>query len=179
MELLSEKKHDTEDKQWWVIEWAKKENLFVNEVCPRLGLNAIMNPAKGTDPYAHDILVDGKIADLKCQQTPFFKAGDLYNILSQYAITFNRKDYLRYRKMYPNIHIFFWIDWQTLEIQIGGKPYKVAPMSGVWKATLPQIKELIEGGNVPLHSYKRRQNDVSGNAKNSYILDLRLLEQLY
>jgi len=39
--------HDTEDKQWWVIEWAKKEQLFVTQVCPKLGLIATLSVLVG------------------------------------------------------------------------------------------------------------------------------------
>ena len=96
--------HNTEDKQWWVIEWAKREVLFVEKVCPELGLLAGINPEKSSNRYAPDLVVSGLIADLKCQQTPFFKARDLYGLDPQFAVTFNRKDYLRYKEQYHNHH---------------------------------------------------------------------------
>jgi len=108
--------HDTEDKQWWVIEWRRKETLFVDEVCPRLGLKARINPAKKHDPFAPDIVVQGVLADLKCQQTPFFKAGELYGIDPQFAVTFNQKDHLRYNERYPDIVIYYWLDWQVVSL---------------------------------------------------------------
>ena len=74
--------HDTEDKEWWVVEWQNHENLFVSEVCPRLNLVAQINPAKKHSPYAPDLIVQGRLADLKCQQPPFFKSGVQYGVLN-------------------------------------------------------------------------------------------------
>jgi len=101
--------HDTEDKQWWFIEWRNYENRFVNEVCPRLNLTAQINPAKKQDPFAPDIVVQGRLADLKCQQTPFFKSDVLYGIDPQFAVTFNRKDYVRYGERYPDLIVYYWL----------------------------------------------------------------------
>jgi hypothetical protein len=171
--------HDTEDKQWWVIEWAKKEQLFVTQVCPALGLTAAINPAKQHDRYAPDIVVQGKIADLKCQQTPFFKARVLYNLDPQYVVTFNRKDYLRYQRRYPSIDIYFWLDWQVRQMQIGQSTFTVQALAGVWRAPFARLARLIETNNAPLHAYQRRRDDLQGNAKESYLVDVRTLECLY
>jgi hypothetical protein len=171
--------HNTEDKQWWVIEWAKKEQLFVAQVCPKLGLSATINPAKQHNRYAPDIVVDGQVADLKCQQTPFFKAGMLYNLDPQYVVTFNRKDYLRYQRLYPSIIIYFWLDWHVREMLVGRSSFVVAPLAGVWRAPFAQLAALIEHSKAPLHAYQRRQGDIQGNAKESYLVDVRALECLY
>jgi hypothetical protein len=171
--------HDTEDKGWWVIEGAKQEQLFVAQVCPKLGLAAPINPAKRHNRYAPDIVVDGRVADLKCQQTPFFKARVLYNLDPQYVVTFNRKDYLRYQRLYPSIIIYFWLDWQVREMLIGPTKFVVTPLAGVWRAPLRQIAALIEQGSAPLHAYQRRQADRQGNARDSYLMDVRALERLY
>jgi hypothetical protein len=171
--------HDTEDKQWWVIEWAKKEQLFVTQVCPKLGLIATINSAKQQNRYAPDIVVDGQVADLKCQQTPFFKARVLYNLDPQYVVTFNRKDYLRYQRLYPRIVIYFWLDWQVREMLIGRSSFVVAPLAGVWRAPFAQLAALIEHGTAPLHAYQRRRGDTQGNAKESYLVDVRALQCLY
>jgi hypothetical protein len=171
--------HNTEDKGWWVIEWAKQEQLFVAQVCPALGLAAAINPAKQHNRYAPDIVVDGRVADLKSQQTPFFKARVLYNLDPQYVVTFNRKDYLRYQRLYPTIMIYFWLDWQVREMLIGRSVFAVQPLAGVWRASLAQLATLIEQRTAPLHTYQRRQNDLQGNAKDSYLVDVRALECLY
>lgn len=107
--------HNTEDKKWRVIEWEKKEELFVSDVAPWLKIKAIINPEKQNDPYAPDLYdVEGKVADLKCQQAPFFKSGVLYQIPNQYAVTFNNKGFKRYNKRYPSIAIYYWLDWVEL-----------------------------------------------------------------
>jgi len=171
--------HNTEDKKWWVISGREKEDLFVNEVCPNLGIGAVINPEKETNPYVPDLLVHGRLADLKCQETPFFRSGSLYQIPSQYAVTFNRKDYLHYSLKYPDIVIYFWIDWKSLSKDVHGHIYKVNPMAGVWVADFQKIREKIECGKAPLHSYMRRSNDVIGNAKDSYLFDVRHFQCLY
>jgi hypothetical protein len=171
--------HSTEDKQWWVIEWAKKETLFVENVCPKLGLVAVINPEKRYNPYAPDLLVSGLVADLKCQQTPFFKAQDLYGLEPRFAVTFNRKDYLRYKEQYPTIVVYFWVDWQEREKIIRGSRFLVRPLAGVWRAAFSTLTMLIEGGDAPLHTYQRRQDDARRNARDSYIIDLRQLECLH
>jgi hypothetical protein len=170
--------HNTEDKQWWVIEWAKREVLFVEKVCPELGLLAGINPEKSSNRYAPDLVVSGLIADLKCQQTPFFKARDLYGLDPQFAVTFNRKDYLRYKEQYPTIIVYFWVDWQGREKVIRGTRYAVQPLAGVWRAAFSALAALIESEQAPLHTYQRRQGDTQGNARDSYIIDLRRLECL-
>lgn len=170
--------HDTEDKNWWVIEGRRKEDIFVQEVAPQLKINAIINPDKKTNPYGPDLIVDGAIADLKCQETPFFKSYSLYRIPNQYAVTFNYKDYINYRKNYPNIVLFFWIYWKELEKIVGSVTYTVKPMSGIWKVNFNKLLGWIETGKVPLHQYLRRVNDSAGNAKDSYIFDIRKFDEL-
>ena len=169
--------HDTEDKQWWTIEWAKREHLFVEKVCPELGLAGSINPAKLRDKYAPDLVVDSRLADLKCQETPFFTART-YGIDSQFAVTFNRKDYSRYKQLYPDLIVYFWIDWQQSAMSIRGKQYSVRPMAGIWRASFGTLMCRIESGDVPLHAYQRRQGDMRGNAKESYLFDVRSFECL-
>jgi hypothetical protein len=171
--------HDTEDKHWWVVEWRNHEDLFVNQVCPHLNLAAQINPAKKHDEYAPDLIIQGRLADLKCQQTPFFKSAALYRIDPQFAVTFNRKDYLRYLGHYPNLVVYYWLGWQKLEKTIRGQVYRVKPMTGVWRAEFQTLHQLIENGKAPLHLYQRRVNDTHGNAKDSYVFDVRQFECLY
>ncbi len=168
--------HDTEDKDWWVIHGADREKTFVNELCPKIGLQAMINPEKANNPYTFDLVVDGNKADLKCQETPFFVAGTKYGINAKYAVTFNKKDLVRYQNLYPDIEIYFWINWQTTEKKIYNKVYQVEPLTGVWKASLSRIEECIEEKGASLHRYKRRVNDRDGNARESYLLDLRWFE---
>ena len=171
-----EKLHDTEDKNWWVIHGADREQTFVKEICPKIGLQATINPQKAVDPYSFDLVVGGNKADLKCQETPFFVAGPKYGISAKYAVTFNKKDLLRYQELYPDIEIYYWVNWQTTEKKIYNKVFRVEPLTGVWKAPLSRIEHCIEEKEAPLHRYQRRVGDKHGNARDSYILDLRWFE---
>jgi len=171
--------HDTEDKDWWVIAGGKKEEQFVKEICPRICLDAQINPAKEKDKYAPDLLVEGKLADLKCQQTPFFRAWERYRIPHQFAVTFNHKDYLRYTAKYPNLVIYYWVDWKETKKKIGNTIYIVQSMSGVWRVGFPTLSAMIAGKKVDLHPYERRRNDTQGNAKESYVFDCREFEKLF
>lgn len=163
----------TEDKAWWVLEGARKEVEFVERVCPQIGISAIINPEKEKNPYAPDLLVDGKLADLKTQNTPFFTAGLRFGISPQFAVTFNHKDYVRYYRLYPEIEIYFWIDWQTHR---WGRIF-ITPMIGVWHASFDDIREQVIASQK--HAYKRRTNDRKGNARESYVLDLRKLNLVW
>jgi hypothetical protein len=169
--------HDTEDKLWWCVHGEQQENEFVDLVAPQVGLYAIINPEKRTNKYAPDLLIDpaGTIADLKAQSTPFFTVEKTYPGYDRnYAVTFNRKDFLRYRENYPEISIIFWIKWTFLTY---GR-LMVSPIYGVWRCEFSQIEEFVKEG-APLHHYGRRVNDTNGNGRDSYVLDLRRMECLY
>jgi hypothetical protein len=167
-----------QDKDFWVEAGADKERDFVERVLPALGFNGDLNPAKQLDPYAPDLVVEGHLADLKCQRTPFFKAAALYGIDPQFAVTFNQKDYTRYCELYPSLDIFFWVAWQTTTKRIGGHSYTLRPMAGVWKASFPALRRNIEQHRVGAHAYLERLFDSRGNAKKSYVFDLRRFEFL-
>ena len=125
--------HNTEDKQWWTTNLAKYEQIFVEKIAPKLNLSAIINPEKLHNPYTYDIIVNNKKSDLKHQTSPFFKAKDLYKMNPQYSVTFNKKDYLRYKELYPDLIIYFWVHWKELEKSFGEKTYYVNPLQGVWR----------------------------------------------
>lgn len=161
--------HNTEDKDFWVKLGAGKEKYFVHSVAPLVPLNAIINPDKEHNDYAPDLLVDGALADLKVQNTPFFTAQFLYGIPAQYAVTFNNKDFERYSLLYPDILIVFWISWD----QISYKELTVKPMAGVWSCPFKDMAKSIKSKQIQLHKYKRRQEDTKGNAKESYVFDIR------
>lgn len=167
-----------EDKAFWVEAGAEKESVFVETVLPRLGFSGSLNPEKSLDPYAPDLLVEGHLADLKCQRTPFFKARELYNVDPQFAVSFNDKDFERYRDNHPSLDIYFWIVWQVCEKTIGGELYRVRPMAGVWRASFPALRRRIEQDRVGAHAYLHRLFDTAGNAKRSYVFDLRRFEFL-
>lgn len=160
--------HDLQDKAPWCETGASYEQVFIKKY-PNLGLE--INPEKSTNIYAPDLLISGtkNLADLKTQNTPFFLAQSRYGIDPQFAVTFNDKDYQRYTKNYPGIEIFFWVDWQAVKFS-GSSEVTVIPMQGVWKITYENL--LIAVSNAPLHKYLQRVNDIKGNAKDSYVLNL-------
>jgi hypothetical protein len=103
--------HDTEDRGWWHIHGERKEILFVSMCRDRLKIDACINPDKERDKTAPDLIVEGKMAELKTQNTPFFTAKR-YRMDPRFTITFNRKDYERYLNVHPNIIIYVWVEWQ-------------------------------------------------------------------
>ena len=161
--------HDLQDKGPWCVVGASFEETFVLKY-PEL--NLIINPEKAQNVYAPDLLNQntGGLADLKTQNTPFFLSQSKYRINPQYAVTFNRKDYLRYIEKYPGIEIYFWVDWQAVRFS-GSQDISVNPMVGVWRITYENL--LLAVASAPLHTYVQRYNDNAGNAKDSYVLDLK------
>lgn len=177
---MIEKNTDNEDKMWWVEHGLALEHLFVEEVCPKIGLKAIMNPNKETDPMVHDLFINNKIADLKTQNTPFYTAsmykksdGTRYN--PSRTVTFNYKDLVRYRHLYPHILVAFWVNWPNTE-KYG---CEVDAINGVWLIDLDQIEKLIDEGRMRIHNYQNRVNDTNGNAKVSYLIDLFDIKEKY
>ena len=165
--------HDTEDRGWWYLHGEEKERRFVELCCRKLGLNAQINPEKNTNRYAPDLLVNDVVADLKTQNTPFFSAKR-YRIDPRFGVTFNRKDYERYKSHYPEIDIFFWIDWAQTESKWGSVDY----FGGIFRLPFREVARLIEIP-APEHEYQHRQDPNDKNAKSSFILDIREFEPLF
>lgn len=44
-------------------------------------------------------------------------------------------------------------------------------MYGVWKVSFKDLDEILK--TSPLHAYQQRVNDTQGNARESYLIDLR------
>jgi hypothetical protein len=179
--------HNTEDKNWWLKHGEVGEKDFVNVICPKIGLDGCINPNKNVDPTVPDLIVNGKLADLKSQNTPFFTAGKYCKKVGgadvpfnpTYTVTFNKKDYERYSTLYPEIDIYFWVEWKEREYTSrNGKVINVSPLAGVWFSSFERLSELIKVYEYPLHSYLRRKGDIAGNAKESYLLDLKDLEEI-
>lgn len=166
-------KFSTEDKASWVEEGADLEEDFVADIVPKLGRNIIINPEKEKDPTVID-LVDrdqGRYADLKTQETPFFLVDKKYpgfGYHPQFAVTFNHKDYDRYRRLYPGCDVYYHVKWMQTE----GYGVQLEPMEGVWVARFADMRRLIETRQVALHPYQFRRGDQI-NAKDSYVFDLR------
>lgn len=146
---------------------------------PYRGFRRENKSSKKLDPYSHDLIVNGQIAELKHPTTPFFKAKVIYGLDPQFTVTFNHKDYLRYCERYPNVIIYFWVDWKELVKVIRNEKFTVEPMKGLWKVSFEILRVAVEGRKQPIHSYQRRTNDNVGNAKNSYAFDLRRFDCLW
>ncbi|UMZ73115.1 hypothetical protein [Natranaerofaba carboxydovora] len=88
-----------QEKSIWHDKGNEKEKVFVKKYGKELKVR--MNPQKVTDPTVPDLeqnKVDYTIlADLKCQNTPIFRAKKYYGIDDPtYAVTFNLKDAFNY-----------------------------------------------------------------------------------
>jgi hypothetical protein len=161
---------DLQNKTLWCKDGEKIEQAFVNKYGAELGL--IINPEKTINPYAPDLLKDNsQIADLKTQNTPFFKANDLYGIEPTYAVVFNRKDAERYWKHYKEIIIYFWVEWHSIKFVMGTTTKEVDFLDGVWSIKFVDLVELLK--IAPEHLYQQRVDDTKGNAKGSFVLDIR------
>ena len=163
--------HDLQDKAVWCKDGYKKEEVFVQLHGSSLGL--IINPDKITNPYAPDLLNNqtSNLGDLKVQNTPFFKAEKLYSIPPKYAVVFNHKDRVRYNRDYPDIDIYYWVDWLAVGFKMGNNRIDIEPLRGVWKISMKSLESLLKESD--LHEYQQRQNDTKGNARSSYVLDIR------
>ena len=103
----------------------------------------------------------------------------LHGIDPQYAVTFNKKDAARYRLKYPNIVVIFDVRWDQLEwTDKHGTVYKVEPMHATYAGFLDDIKNAVMKGGNQVVTYQRRVNDTSGNAKESFVFDVRQLHRL-
>jgi hypothetical protein len=162
--------HDLQDKSPWCSHGASKELVFVKGFGSQLGL--ILNPEKVRNKYAPDLWNTRtlKRGDLKVQNTPFFQAMTRFGINPQHAVVFNHKDRVRYQEKYPDIEVYFWVDWVALRFVSGGRSISVEPMSGVWFIPFPKLDAILQG--APLHGYLQRVDDDKGNAKSSYVVDI-------
>lgn len=173
------KLNDVEDKRAWCEYGAVAERDFVHRTLPSLGVVGFVNPAKIADKYTHDLFLQVQ-SDVKTVRTPLFKSLQLYDIDPQYAVTINVKDGQRYYDKYPNIVVVFDVQWlpENCSKVIGGVEYMVEPMKTVRAGFLSDVWKAIEADGVKTIEYLRRVNDTNGNAKQSYVFDVRRLHAL-
>lgn len=171
---------NTEDRNQWYEHGENLEEDFIQNCVHRIGRDIRKNPEKDRDPTVIDLMdytesSAGEPCDLKTQNTPFFLAGR-YTYLRNgqkvkynpsYTVTFNKKDYERYRRLYPNCSIYFRVEWQQQE----GYGVTVENVDGVWVADFHVMCDKIETNSVYLHGYLNRQTD-DHNARDSYLFDL-------
>jgi len=160
---------DLQAKAPWCVTGEVFEKVFIEKYGRKFSLD--INPEKLTNKYAPDLIntSTSNLGDLKTQNTPFFLAWSKYGLDPQYTVTFNVKDYLRYLKYHPTIEIYFWVSWVAVKFQ-GTRDITVRPMEGVWGIRFPKLIQLVN--TAPRHPYIQRYNDNSGNAKDSFLLDL-------
>lgn len=166
---------DLQDKLSWCEFGLQEEKAFLTKYGKELGLE--FNPEKKEDKKVVDLYhsKDGVYADLKSQSTPFFKAGEKYGIEPQWAVTFNRKDKWNYEhktKKLGDMYIYFWVRWDNDE-RYG---VSIEAMEGVWKIKFSDLLNLLDENK--LHRYRQRVNDKQGNAKDSFVVDLREMKKV-
>lgn len=163
--------HDLQDKSHWCRDGEKLEEAFVRLYGEQL--NVAINPQKKEDPYAPDLIStkNGALIDLKYQSTPFFKAGKLYGIDPTYAVVFNHKDRTRYQDAYPGIYILYWVDWKAVKFEMGNTVIEVAPLQGIYATGFSAFAKYL--ASCHLHEYQQRIGDMDGNARDSYVCDIR------
>ena len=160
---------DLQNKTIWCKNGERIEEVFVSKYGGQLNLS--INPEKSINKYAPDLICSTGIADLKTQNTPFFNSEKLYGIDPSYAVVFNRKDAERYWRLYRDIVIYFWVQWQSVKIEMGNIQKEVEYIEGVWSITFADLLVLLRV--APEHYYRQRVADKTGNAKSSFILDVR------
>lgn len=174
--------HNTEDKNWWLLYGNKKEEAFIKFAEEKGILPGIqLNPERPMKPWLPEFIYEGKYADLKEQTTPFFTAKK-YNVPPRYAFTLNVRDVNDIAEKYSGCQLIIYINWLAVRFQMfsGGQiinEISVVPLQGVW--LLKPIDLEIFLTNSPIHSYKRRFNDTRGNAKDSYVIDVRKLNLIW
>lgn len=165
---------NTEDRGKWYIWGEEREKDFISIICQATGRDIRINPDKAKHPWAIDLYdyTAMKPADLKTQRTPFFMAGkywhDGFRYNPAFTVTFNRKDFERYKENYPLCDIYFWVDWKQCKYDNITIPH----VCGVWRASFPEMAKKIQDQKVALHSYMHRKDD-DHNAKDSFLFDLR------
>lgn len=163
---------DLNDRHAWYGSGMAEEERF----CELFGskFKVKVNPDKDRDPCLPDLLhASGKLCELKTRHTPFFTAYKTYRVPIQKAVTINRNDMERYLEHYPDMPIFFWVQWSQLEWH----NIKVNPMHGVWGIRVNKLANLCT--DKRLHQYQGRVDDEQGNAKDSYVVTLNEMRQLW
>lgn len=168
---------DTEDKMAWCRSAEVEERAFAVNRLFDLGLSGAVNVSKKADPFTHDLFINFQ-ADLKTVRTPLFRSKELYNLDPQYTVTFNVKDGERYKNLYPNIVVVFDVRWDELSKQLGDAVYTVDPMHHTYAGFLEDIRRAIILDGKKRIDYHRRLEDTSGNARSSWVFDVRRLHKL-
>lgn len=158
-----------ENKDFWVEAGEYAEGIFLRKYGQQLGLT--MNPFK-------HLVEDGKFqadlwipsfGDLKTVREPFFTASK-YGLDPNCTVTFNRKDAERYYRLYPQIKLYFWVNWDARQ----WNGIRVNAIDGVWSIDFPELVVMLP--SFPEHHYQNREGD-KRNARSSFLIDLNLLNR--
>lgn len=168
---------NNEDKLAWCAYGEETEHVFSQQRLFDLGLAGHVNLEKKTNPYTHDLFVQFPV-DLKTVTTPLFMAWEMYDLDPQYTVTINHKDVTRYKQLYPNILIMFDVNWKELSKEINGNVYTVAPMTTTVAGFVSDVRRAVQKCGNKKITYKNRIDDNSGNAKESWVFDIRHLHQI-
>lgn len=172
---------NNEDKQAWCEAYGTdREARWADWARKNLDMDVTVNPDKVADKFTFDLLFNGKPADLKTVRTPFYLAQQMFGLDPQYTVTFNDKDAKRYRELYPDITVIFdvWFDSSTYQ-RPGEEPIFIQPMHLVAYGPLDgdrrSVSRAIVDSGYHRHHYNARAFDTAGNAKSSWLLDVRKL----
>jgi signal peptidase I len=165
---------DWEDKPLSCREGEKKEETFIRLYGEQLGL--IINPEKKNNKYLPDLLdINKKIrADLKAINTPIFTVKSTHNIYPIDAAPFDVKDYKNYHINYPEIDVYFWLDWGDMtyisEDKFGNeRKIEVKPVSKLFVISFEELYKYCS--RMDEHTYEKRVGDKKGNAQDAFYVD--------
>lgn len=166
---------DLQDKQSWCEHGRNLEDVFIEEFGEELSLE--INKNKSESVYVIDMFNTkyGVLSDLKSQNTPFFLAGKKYKIDPQFAVVFNKKDKLNYIKKTADgseLYIYFWVKWDAQD-RFG---VRVESIDSIYATKFSNLLKMLDEDK--LHEYKQRKGDTRGNAKESYVIDVRSMKLL-
>jgi len=68
------------------------------------------------------------------------------------------------------MYIYFWVKWKKQE----RFNVKVLGIDAIFRTKFSTLLEMLDDNK--LHEYKQRKDDTKGNAKASYVLDVRKLD---
>jgi len=151
-----------EDKDSWCSLGEEQEHLFLRQNTFD-GVEFNLNSDKEHDKFTHDFTMTVP-CDLKTIRTSWRTAEEKFGIPNRYAISINRKDVERYQSLYPNIFLI-------LDV-------KTNLYSGYHLTDLERLILHIRTGVAKEHFYKDRVDDTNGNAKSSYVFDIRWFPEL-
>jgi hypothetical protein len=161
-----------EDRNPWYDLGCAYESQFCATVAPNLGLDAMINPEKQTNPTLPDLLVNGMLSELKVRTHPFFLAEKKYGIDPQYCVMFNRKDYDYYKRCYPDLMIYWWVWWEETERYLDGYTHRVRPMTGVWRCSFGDLASHADKGIFGQCKWGNGRDSFALNLFDFYCLDL-------